>query len=144
MDKITNLVEETAKTHACFLYDIKWIKSKNHLTLRVLIDKDKGVTLLDCEKISKSLNVLLDVEEDLNKPYSLEVSSPGLDRDLTKFWHFKHVLKEEIFVQKPGESIKGILVEVDEKKEAFKIQTKKELKSVFFKEIKKAKKVFKF
>lgn len=62
--------------------------------LKVVIDKEGGVTLGDCETFSRRLEALLDVEDPIQGPYNLEVSSPGLDRPLRSLGDFeKHVGK---------------------------------------------------
>lgn len=58
-----------------------WAKGKRTL-LRVFIDKEGGITLDDCETFSRRFEALLDVEDPITGPYTLEVSSPGLDRPL--------------------------------------------------------------
>ena len=57
--------------------------------LRVTIDSEKGITLADCERVSRQISALLDVEDPLLGRYNLEVSSPGLDRPLIKEKHFQ-------------------------------------------------------
>ncbi len=54
------------------------------LLVRVVVDKEGGVTIGDCERMSRSLEALMDVEDPIKGPYVLEVSSPGLDRPLTQ------------------------------------------------------------
>ena len=57
--------------------------------VRVFIDKPEGIDLEDCEKVSLAVSALLDVEDPVPGNYNLEVSSPGLDRKLTKVEHFQ-------------------------------------------------------
>ena len=57
--------------------------------LRLTIDKPDGIDLDDCEKVSHAISALLDVEDPVAGNYNLEVSSPGLDRKLTKVEHFQ-------------------------------------------------------
>lgn len=70
------------------LVDIEYKKGKGGWTLRIFIDKEKGVTLDDCEKASREISALLDVKDIIHHAYNLEVSSPGLDRPLTKLDDF--------------------------------------------------------
>jgi len=67
--------------------------------VRVFIDKPEGIDLDDCEKVSLALSALLDVEDPVPGKYSLEVSSPGLDRKLTKVEHFQRFVGEVVKVQ---------------------------------------------
>ena len=66
--------------------------------LRVFIDKGDGIGLDDCEKVSLAVSALLDVEDPLPGHYNLEVSSPGLDRKLTKPVHFERFQGEVVKV----------------------------------------------
>ena len=65
-----------------------WAKGKKTL-LRVFIDKEGGITLDNCETFSRRLESLLDVEDPITGPYTLEVSSPGLDRQLKNSRDFR-------------------------------------------------------
>ncbi len=67
--------------------------------LRVFIDRPDGISLEDCEKVSQAISALLDVEDPLPGPYHLEVSSPGLDRKLTKIAHFQRFTGETVKVR---------------------------------------------
>ncbi|MCH8278982.1 MAG: ribosome maturation factor RimP [Proteobacteria bacterium] len=67
--------------------------------VRVFIDKPDGIDLHDCEKVSLAVSALLDVEDPVPGKYDLEVSSPGLDRKLTKIEHFQRFMGEIVKVQ---------------------------------------------
>ena len=67
--------------------------------VRVFIDKPDGIDLDDCEKVSLAVSALLDVEDPVPGKYTLEVSSPGLDRKLTKVAHFQRFVGEVVKVQ---------------------------------------------
>jgi len=67
--------------------------------VRLFIDKPAGISLADCEKVSLAVSALLDVEDPLPGRYNLEVSSPGLDRKLTKPEHFQRFKGETVKVQ---------------------------------------------
>jgi ribosome maturation factor RimP len=67
--------------------------------VRLFIDRANGITLADCEHVSKQIGDLLDVEDPLPGGYVLEVSSPGLDRRLRKPEHFSAALGDEIRVE---------------------------------------------
>ncbi len=81
--RIYELASDIAANEGVELYDIQ-IHSGRRSLLKVIIDKDGGVTVDDCEKMSKSLGALLDVEDFIKTPYTLEVSSPGIDRPLVR------------------------------------------------------------
>jgi ribosome maturation factor RimP len=67
--------------------------------VRIFIDHPDGIGLEDCEKVSRAVSALLDVEAPLPGQYNLEVSSPGLDRKLTKVAHFQRFEGETVKVQ---------------------------------------------
>ncbi|MCC5861212.1 MAG: ribosome maturation factor RimP [Gammaproteobacteria bacterium] len=67
--------------------------------LRVFIDAEDGITLEDCERVSRQVSAWLDVEDPIPGQYRLEVSSPGLDRVLRTPAHFAHFSGEEIKVE---------------------------------------------
>jgi ribosome maturation factor RimP len=79
--KIFHLAEQVAEEQGVELFGIELL-GKGKVLLRVFIDKDGGVTLDDCQRFSKSLGILLDVENPIPGSYKMEVSSPGLDRPL--------------------------------------------------------------
>jgi len=79
--KIFRLAEQVAEDQGVELFDIELL-GKGKTLLRVFIDRDGGITLKECEDFSKGLSILLDVENPIPGPYTLEVSSPGLNRPL--------------------------------------------------------------
>jgi ribosome maturation factor RimP len=80
-NKVIRLAKQVADEQGVELFDIELL-GKGKLLLRVIIDKEGGVTLDDCEKLSKNLGAIMDIEDPLPGPYTLEISSPGLDRPL--------------------------------------------------------------
>jgi ribosome maturation factor RimP len=84
LERIRDAAERAARTAGVEVVDVEWKIGKQRF-LRVYIDKPGGITHRDCEAVSEQLGVLLDVEDLVPGPrYILEVSSPGLDRKLTK------------------------------------------------------------
>jgi len=67
--------------------------------LRIFIDQEDGVDLMDCELVSQQLSAFLDVEDPLPGRYALEVSSPGVDRPLRTLEHFQRFSQEEARIQ---------------------------------------------
>ena len=82
------LAKQVADEHGVELFDVELL-GRGKVVLRAIIDKEGGVTLDDCERFSKSLSAILDVENPLPHSYTLEVSSPGLDRPLRNVKDFK-------------------------------------------------------
>lgn len=66
------------------IVDIEYVKEAGEYYLRVFLDKEGGISLNDCEAVSRELSEILDVKDPIKDNYFLEVSSPGLDRPLKK------------------------------------------------------------
>jgi ribosome maturation factor RimP len=81
-DKIHRLACQSAENEGLEVVGTEILGSGRRLLLRVFVDKIGGVTIRDCEKMSRTLEALLDVEDPIKGSYVLEVSSPGLDRPL--------------------------------------------------------------
>lgn len=88
-DKITELANSIAGEYGVYVVDVEMAGSIRRTTVRVFIDKENGVTLDDCEKFSRALSAVLDIEDPIQTSYLLEVSSPGLDRPLKKLRDFE-------------------------------------------------------
>jgi ribosome maturation factor RimP len=71
-------------------------QSGRHCLLRVYIDQESGITIEDCEKVSHQVSGVLDVEDPIKTAYTLEVSSPGLDRPLFTRAHFERFMGHDI------------------------------------------------
>ena len=99
VDDIALVIEAKLKAMGLELYELKHHRAGRHSTLRVYIDKPEGVTVEDCEQASRELSVVLDVEEFSQGPYSLEVSSPGLDRPLRTARDFARVRGRDVTVE---------------------------------------------
>ncbi|ABL01854.1 protein of unknown function DUF150 [Candidatus Ruthia magnifica str. Cm (Calyptogena magnifica)] len=92
-DKITHLIELVIKDMCYELVGIEYVASGKHSILRVFIDTDKkGVGVNDCEKVSRQLSSIFDVEEPISGQYTLEVSSPGIERPLFHKEHYQRFL----------------------------------------------------
>jgi ribosome maturation factor RimP len=74
------------------LVDVQWKHEQGGWVLRVLVDKPGGIGHSDCERVSRELSVVLDVHDVVSHAYSLEVSSPGLDRPLRTADHFRRFI----------------------------------------------------
>ncbi len=95
-DKITHLIEPVIKDMGYELVGIEYVASGKHSILRVFIDTDKGVSVNDCEKVSRQLSSILDVEEPISGQYTLEVSSSGIERPLFHKGHYQRFLGADI------------------------------------------------
>jgi ribosome maturation factor RimP len=98
-DELLKLLEPAIERLGYELSDLEVNVGGKHGVLRVFIDKSDGIGLADCEKVSLAVSALLDVEDPLPGHYNLEVSSPGLDRKLTKIEHFQRFEGKTVKVQ---------------------------------------------
>lgn len=80
--KIQTLAAQAAEDEGLELVGVDLLGKGKGMLLRVVVDKESGVTIGDCERMSRGLEALLDVEDPIRGSYVLEVSSPGLDRPL--------------------------------------------------------------
>ncbi|MDO9514637.1 MAG: ribosome maturation factor RimP [Syntrophales bacterium] len=83
-EKILELVEPIVESERMELVDVECLRGPTRWMVRIYIDKEGGVTLDDCARISGEVGDLLDIHETPPDPYDLEISSPGLDRPLVK------------------------------------------------------------
>jgi ribosome maturation factor RimP len=97
-DEIQALLEPSIERLGYELTDLEVRLSGNGGLVRLTIDKPEGIDLDDCEKVSHAASALLDVEDPVAGNYNLEVSSPGLDRKLTKIEHFQRFNGETLKV----------------------------------------------
>ena len=118
-DELATLLEPTVERLGYELSDLEVrLGGKNGL-VRVFIDRPEGIGLDDCEKVSLAVSALLDVEDPLPGNYNLEVSSPGLDRKLTKVEHFQRFTGETVkvslrFPKEGRRRFRGKLLSVDD------------------------------
>jgi len=88
-EQIRQILYPILESMGLTLWDLEFHKQGPQWLLRIFIDRESGgVTLNDCETVNRDLGAALDVEDIISHPYTLEVSSPGLDRTLSKPEHF--------------------------------------------------------
>jgi ribosome maturation factor RimP len=81
------------------LADLELAAGRSHAQLRVFIDRPEGVGIEDCERVSHEVSALLDVRDPIPTPYTLEVSTPGLDRVLRRPEHFARFTGQRVHVE---------------------------------------------
>ena len=103
MSKITDLVETMARpvaeANGCSLWDVEYVKEAGSWCLRLYIDKEGGVSIDDCEAVSRALDPMLDEADPIPDAYTFEVSSAGADRPLKKPQHFEAFMGAEVDVK---------------------------------------------
>lgn len=116
--RLTEMLQPAVGALEFELLGVEFIRAGNHSTLRIYIDHENGITVDNCADVSRQVGAILDVEDPISTEYSLEVSSPGVDRPLFTVQHFEQVLNETVSVklnvpQDGRRNFKGTLVEVE-------------------------------
>ena len=115
--QVMNLETQIAKiveANGAALYDTEIVTEFDETIFRVLITKVGGVELDLCATISHELSPFLDVHPPMSQAYRLEISSPGIERKLTKKVHFENAIGEKVKLKVVGgEKIKGLLKSAD-------------------------------
>ncbi len=103
-DRIIQIAERVGASEGVDIVDVEWKGGGGHRMLRIYIDKAEGVTHGDCEFISRQVGTILDVEDVIpGGRYTMEVSSPGLERKLSKACDFERFVgrRAKVLLQEP-------------------------------------------
>lgn len=112
---VEELVRPIAEGLGLDIWDVRYLKEGSRWYLRIFIDKDGGVDIVDCENLSRAIDEPLDRLDPIDGEYVLEVSSPGIERELLKPEHFAAFIGADIMVKmiRPlegiGKEFKGVL-----------------------------------
>lgn len=98
-DTVAALARPVAEEAGCTLWDVEYVKEAGSWFLRVYIDREGGVSIDDCEAVSRPLSDLLDQADPIEGSYTFEVSSAGADRALKKPEHFTRFRGSEVEVK---------------------------------------------
>ncbi len=94
-ERLSSLIAPAVQSVGCELWHLELEGQGHHQRLRIYIDALAGVRLEDCERVSREVSALLDVDDPIHGSYELEVSSPGMDRLLVRPEHFERYLGQE-------------------------------------------------
>lgn len=112
MSKVVEIISEIARPiveqNGCELWDVEYVSEGGQWFLRIYIDKSDGVSIDDCENVSRAIDPILDEKDPIASSYVFEVSSAGLERSLKQPAHFQRFLGENVEVKlyKPFEGSK--------------------------------------
>ena len=117
--KIEELVKPIIENLGYKVYDVIYQKEGKDNYLKIFIDSDKGIDLNDCEKVNNSVNDILDEKDYIKAQYYLEISSPGLERNLRRDEQFLDNINKKIEVHlynsiNKNKTVTGILKEYNE------------------------------
>ena len=118
-EALEKIAKDVCERHGVYIYNTEYKKEGSEYFLRLYIDKDGGVNIEDCENVSREISPMLDDLTFIKEAYIFEVSSPGIDRALTRDWHFEKVMGEEIDIKlfaplEGKKEISGILTKYED------------------------------
>lgn len=118
-DELEVLFSPTLSAMGYELWGCEYLSQGKHSLLRIYIDKPNGITIDDCQEVSKQISALLDVEDPIPGNYSLEISSPGIPRPLFKSSQYEQYMGQPVKIKmlKPvagKRKLEGIIVSVSE------------------------------
>lgn len=93
------------------LWDVVYEKEGSGWYLRYYVDKDGGIDINSCEAFSRAISDVLDEADPIDGSYTLEVSSPGIERQLTRDWHFETLMGQQLLVRliRPVEGVRDFI-----------------------------------
>jgi ribosome maturation factor RimP len=111
---IEEVVLPVVRDHGLELVDLEWRPLRPRALLRLFVDKPRGVAITDCERLSREVGDVLDAAAVIDGAYDLEVSSPGLDRQLRREREFRWAVGKLVRCwQAGGREVRGRLVAVE-------------------------------
>ena len=119
VETVRELAEPLAESIGCWVWDVEYVKEGARRVLRITIDAEEGITVDDCEKLHRAIDPLLDEADPIEEAYYLEVSSPGVERELKTAEHLYACTgwNVEVKLYAPRDGIKkfrGVLLECGE------------------------------
>ena len=134
---IKEVIEKDIERLGCKVWGLELFGRHSNQTLRIYIDNKDGISVEDCEKVSKHVSKVLDTENDFSEKYMLEISSPGLDRKFFYKEQYQEFINESIrvtfFDNDNKKTIKGNLKEVDDI--SIKLEIEEEIHEIPFSSI---------
>ncbi len=118
-EKVESLVSKTINDLGYSIYDIMYVKEGKDYYLRIFIDNEDGISLNDCEKVNDAITDMLDSANYIKDQYFLEISSPGIERNIRTDKHLQLNLNEEINLKlfkaiEKKKELEGILKKFDD------------------------------
>ena len=89
VETVWALAEPLAEELGCWLWDVEYVKEGARRVLRITIDSEEGITINDCEALHRAIDPVLDEADPIEEAYYLEVSSPGVERELRTPTHIE-------------------------------------------------------
>lgn len=99
IDQLHELARPSVEAMGCKLWGVEFLSQGRRSMLRIFIESEKGITVEDCERVSRQISSVLDVEDPIAGEYTLEVSSPGADRQLFSLPQYQQFIGEQVSVR---------------------------------------------
>ena len=118
-ETVRTLITPVADQLGYMLWDVEYVKEGADMILRITIDKPEGITIDDCEQMTHAIDPLLDEADPIEESYLLEVSSPGIECDLTRPEHFEVCQGDDVEIRlyapiDGSKAWRGVLVGLNE------------------------------
>lgn len=119
VDELKNLLEPVVTGLGYLFWGVEYVAQGKHSTLRVFIDHEDGINVDQCAEVSHQISAVMDVEDPISQNYTLEVSSPGMDRPLFTLEQFAAYIGEwvQVRLRAPFEGrrkFKGVLTAIED------------------------------
>ena len=119
--RVENAIRDEVENQGVELLEVKYLKEEAKWILRIIIDKRGGISLDDCERVSRTIDPIIDEEVEIKQAYYLEVQSPGIDRPLKTAADFARYIGSEVEIsfyqaQNGQKKIEGVLLGSEEDK----------------------------
>ena len=120
VEKVWDIVEPIIEELDLILWDVRFLKEGADWFLRIFIDHPEGVNINHCEQVSRAVDQPLDDADPITQAYILEVSSPGIERELIRPQHFEQFIGADVMVKmiRPvegiGKEFKGVLMDYNQ------------------------------
>jgi ribosome maturation factor RimP len=98
-ERLEVLLTPVVESLECELWGVEFFAQGRRSVLRIYIDRAEGVGVEDCERVSRQASAILDVEDPISTEYTLEVSSPGMDRPLYKLSQYQQSIGENLLIR---------------------------------------------
>lgn len=132
VQRVEEIIKPFAKELGLEIWDVRFAKEGTDWYLRIFIDKDGGISIDDCVDLTHAITKPLDEEDPIPQSYILEVSSPGIERELTRDEHFEKSVGSAVMVRviRPIDGVrdfKGIMTSYENKEITVKLEDGSEL-----------------
>ena len=127
---VWELIDPIAEELGYIIWDVQFVREGSEWYLRITIDSDEGISIDDCEKLHRAIDAPLDEADPNEQAYHLEVSSPGIERELKYPWHFEVFVGEDLMIKLyaplpeagGAKQLRGILTAYDAEEDILHLQ----------------------